>query len=56
MTRNLALVLALLIATASLNAQGGTARFSQERTLDASAGPQRLDIDVALLSGSQPRP
>ena len=55
MKRNLALVLALLVATVSLHAQGsGTARFSQERTFDASAGPQRLDIDVTLLSGSQP--
>jgi hypothetical protein len=40
---------------ASLDAQGsGSARFSQERNVDASAGPQRLDIDVALLAGSQP--
>ena len=55
MTRNRTLVLVLLVASVSLNAQGsGTARFSQERTLDASDGPQRLDVDVALLSGSQP--
>jgi hypothetical protein len=55
MKRNLAPVLAMLLATVALNAQGsGAARFSQERTLDAAAGPQRLDIDVALLSGSQP--
>ena len=55
MKHRLALVLAIVTGAASLDAQGtGTARFSQERTVDASAGPQRLDIDVALLAASQP--
>ena len=55
MTHRLALVVAMVACAASLEAQSsGTARFSQERNVDASAGPQRLDIDVALLSGSQP--
>lgn len=56
MNRRLALAVAMLAGVAGLEAQSsGTARFSHERTVDsASAGPQRLDIDVALLSGSQP--
>ena len=55
MKPKLALVVAIVAGAASLDAQSsGTARFSQERNVDASAGPQRLDIDVALLSGSQP--
>lgn len=55
MTHKLALAVAIMAGAASLEGQSNTsARFSQERNVDASAGPQRLDVDVALLSGSQP--
>ena len=55
MILRLVIVFAMVAAAVSLDAQGtGTARFEHERTMDAAGGPQRLDIDVALLSGSQP--
>ena len=54
-----AIRLSLLLAAASaatLTAQGAAyARFQYERVAEvAAAGPQRLDVDVALLSGSHP--
>ena len=55
MKHKFALAVAVAACAASLQAQSsGNARFSQERNVDTSAGPQRLDIDVPLLSGSQP--
>lgn len=49
---------ALVVAALALAADGlyGQApRFQRERTVDVStAGPQRLEIDVPLLAGSQP--
>ena len=45
---------ALLAGVSGLMAQTGSGRFQFERTIEASNGPQRLDLDVPLLSGSQP--
>ena len=46
----------VMAGAVSLTAQGpANARFQYERVAEAlGAGPQRLDVDVALLTGSQP--
>jgi hypothetical protein len=47
----------VLVATASVSvmAQAPAAgRFQYERIIESTGGPQRLDIDVALLAGAQP--
>ena len=46
----------VLLGSTLISAQTtSTARFQHERLIDvASPGPQRLDVDVAVLSGSQP--
>jgi hypothetical protein len=56
MTRSLLTLVAVAGLTATLLAQGSNAaRFQRERGADVTApGPQRLDVDVALLQGSQP--
>ena len=57
MRRRLFTALAAIAACAiTIVAQGSaTARFQYERVAEvATPGPQRLDVDVALLSGSQP--
>ncbi len=46
--------IATIALATGLAAQSGAARFQYERTADAVGGPQRLDIDVPLLAGSQP--
>ncbi len=54
MTRCFVTVIAVAAMTASLLAQG-TGRFQRERSAEVTTpGQQRLDIDVALLEGSQP--
>lgn len=48
---------ALLVGAATVSplAQGAPPRFQHERGIDVTvAGPQRLDVDVTLLQGSQP--
>ena len=49
-------VVLVMAGAASLTAQGSAnARFQYERVAEAIAGgSQRLDVDVALLTGSQP--
>lgn len=56
MKRHAVMCALLLAGVAMLSAQGtGNARFEYEKTADVTtAGPQRLDIDVQLLSGSRP--
>ena len=57
MTRAVRISLALVATSvASLTAQGSAnARFQYERVAEAvESGPQRLDVDVSLLTGSQP--
>jgi len=55
MTRNLFTLVAVTAATATLLAQGSAGRFQRERSAEVTTpGQQRLDIDVALLDGSQP--
>jgi len=46
--------IAAIAAASGLMAQSGTGRFQYERTIEAANDQQRLDIDVPLLSGSQP--
>ena len=46
--------IAAIAGASGLIAQSGTGRFQYERTVEAANGQQRLDIDVPLLSGSQP--
>ena len=45
-------ILALL--SVSVIAQAPAGRFQYERGVESTGGPQRLDVDVALLTGSQP--
>jgi hypothetical protein len=46
--------IAVIAGVSGLMAQSGTGRFQYERSIEAGNGPQRLDIDVPLLSGAQP--
>lgn len=55
MTRRLLTLIAVAATTATLMAQGPAGRFQRERSAEVTTpGQQRLDIDVALLQGSQP--
>ena len=54
MTRSIRVSLVLLaLSTAAVMAQAPR-RFQYERIVESTGGPQRLDVDVALLTGSQP--
>ncbi|MBY0497502.1 MAG: DUF3999 domain-containing protein [Cyanobacteria bacterium] len=55
MMRSIRSSLALLVVSAAgVLAQGpANARFQHERIVDSVGGPQRLDVDAALLNGSQ---
>lgn len=55
MTSRFLTLIGVLATTTTLMAQGTTGRFQRERTADViTPGQQRLDVDVALLEGSQP--
>ncbi len=55
MTRRFLTLIAVTATTASLLAQGTAGRFQRERNAEVTTpGQQRLDVDVALLQGSQP--
>lgn len=55
MTRRLVTLIGVTATTATLLAQAPAGRFERERNAEVTTpGPQRLDIDVALLQGSQP--
>jgi hypothetical protein len=55
MTRRFLTLIAVTAITASLLAQGPAGRFQRERGAEViTPGQQRLDVDVALLEGSQP--